>query len=54
MKYGGIDFDLSYAPINRYQTRLPVVGMLPAVHGRILTSWTTTTCAIATTRRCGR
>ncbi|KAK8812994.1 hypothetical protein WA538_001865, partial [Blastocystis sp. DL] len=24
MKYGGIDFDLSYAPINRYQTRLPV------------------------------
>ena len=25
MKFGGIEFDLSYAPIKRYPTRLPIV-----------------------------
>lgn len=25
MKFGGIEFDLSYAPIKRYPTRLPMV-----------------------------
>ena len=25
MKYGGIEFDLSYAPIARYASRLPLV-----------------------------
>lgn len=28
MKYGGIEFDLSYAPIARYPFRLPVVYSL--------------------------
>ena len=31
MKYGGIDIDLSYSPIMRYQTRLPHV-LYPLLH----------------------
>lgn len=42
MRYGGIDFDLSYAPINRYQTRLPLVFIWFILHYRILIFWMTT------------
>lgn len=43
LQYGGLDFDLSYAPIERYPTRLPMVSsfILAAewIMDRILTFW---------------
>ena len=51
MLYGGIDFDLSYAPISRYQTRLPQVVVYVVVHHRILIFWMITIFATAMIRQ---
>lgn len=34
MKYGGIEFDLSYAPIARYPSRLPLVCPIRLLHSQ--------------------